>query len=203
MTQGNVQIKINGVDTAIAHSSYSRFTEVIELIKSVIDPDHIITDIKIDGADPSELQWQGVVSQLGTSILEIETGEVSNYIAQKMAVTSTIIDEIYLLFRQARKSYHTGNSFEGNKALAQAVKAAKAFFEWYYAMLNLVPTSQKSFYNIEDQVRDIAETCQRICTQQLYQNWKGIADTIENELEPKLDKLESFSRRFEDAAKAA
>jgi hypothetical protein len=45
-------------------------------------------------------------------------------------------------------------------------------------------------------VEDIAECCKRICQQQLYQSWWALGETIEKELEPKLDKLEDFCRSF-------
>jgi hypothetical protein len=198
-----IDVRVNGEIVAIQHASHARFTEIVELVKSVIDPDHIITDIRVNGEEPTESQWQGTVSQFGTAVVEIKTGNVEDYVSQKMAATSSILDEIFLLFRNARKLYQAANSFEGNKALGEAVRAAKAFFEWYASMLMLVPAHQREFYNIETQVTEIGETCQKICTQQLYQNWKAVAETIEKDLEPKLDGLESFSRRFESAAKAA
>ncbi|MEI7489443.1 MAG: hypothetical protein WCJ72_18910, partial [Chryseobacterium sp.] len=58
-------------------------------------------------------------------------------------------------------------------------------------------------YDIEKQVIEIGEVCQKICQQQLYQSWWALGETIEKELEPKLDQLETFCRRFQESAKAA
>lgn len=198
-----VAIRINGDEADIQCGPSSRFTELVELVKSIIDPDHIITDIYVDGRDLSEGEWQGPVSQFGTSIVEVSTGRIDEYVRMKMSSTSQIVNDLFLLFRQARKFFQSGSASEGNIALGEAVRAAKAFFEWYASMLQLVPVQEQSSYDIEKQVTEIGETCKKICQQQLYQSWWALGETIEKDLEPKLDKLETFCRKFMQSAKAA
>jgi hypothetical protein len=49
--------------------------------------------------------------------------------------------------------------------------------------------------DISTQVQDISETCKKICQQQLYQSWWALGESLEKDLEPKLDKLEDVCRR--------
>lgn len=198
-----VAVRINGDETNLQCGPSARFTELVELVKSIIDPDHIITDICVDGRDLSEGEWQGPVAQFGTAIVEVQTGRIDDYVRAKMASTPEIVNDLFLLFRQARKLFQSGSSFEGNQALGEAVRAAKAFFEWYSSMIQLVPAHEQSAYDIEKQVVEIGETCKKICQQQLYQSWWALGETIEKDLEPKLDKLETFCRKFIQSAKAA
>lgn len=198
-----VAVRINGDETSLQCGASSRFTELVELVKSIIDPDHIITDICVDGRDLSEGEWQGPVAQFGTSIVEIQTGRVDTYLRAKMSSTPELVNDLYLLFRQARKSFQCGSSAQGNQALGESVRAAKAFFEWYSSMLQLAPVQERASYDIEKQVIEIGEVCKKICQQQLYQSWWALGETIEKELEPKLDQLETFCRRFQESAKAA
>lgn len=198
-----VAVRINGDEANIQCGASSRFTELVELVKSIIDPDHIITDICVDGRDLSEGEWQGPIAQFGTSIVEIKTGRVDEYIQGKMAATPELVNDLFLLFRQARKLFQCGGSFQGNQALADAVRTTKAFFEWYSSMLQLAPAHERASYDIEKQVFEIGEICKKICQQQLYQSWFALGETIEKELEPKLDQLETFCRRFQLSAKAA
>jgi hypothetical protein len=44
-------------------------------------------------------------------------------------------------------------------------------------------------------VTEISETCKKICQQQLYQSWWALGESLEKELEPKLDKLEDACRK--------
>ena len=153
--------------------------------------------------DPSEGEWQGPVAQFGTSIVEIQTGRTDAYLRAKFATTPELVNDLFLLFRQARKLFQCGNSAQGNHALGDAVRTAKAFFEWYSSILQLAPANERGSYDIEKQVIDIGEICKKICQQQLYQSWWALGETIEKELEPKLDQLETFCRRFQESAKAA
>lgn len=198
-----VAVKINGDETNLECGASTRFTEAIELIKSLIDPDHIITDISIDGRDLSDGEWNGVLSQFGTSIIEIQTGRVDDYVRTKMSATPQLVNDVFLLFRQARKMFQAGTATDGNQALGEAVRTAKAFFEWYASILQLVPPHERASYDIEKDVWEIGEICKKICQQQLYQSWWALGETIEKELEPKLDKLESHCRKQMNQAQAA
>ena len=63
-------------------------------------------------------------------------------------------------------------------------------------MQELVPVSERSSYELGDRVTEITETCKRICQQQLYQSWWALGETLEKELEPQLDRLEDFCKKF-------
>lgn len=85
---------------------------------------------------------------------------------------------------------------DGNRKLVCAVNTLQAFFEWFGSLMELVPQQDRPRYDISSQVRDISEVCKRICQQQLYQSWWALGESIGKELEPKLDNLEDFCRRF-------
>jgi len=84
----------------------------------------------------------------------------------------------------------------GNQRLVQAVNTAKAFFDWYATIVELAPTEHKKRYDINPQVTEISTICKTICQQQLYQSWWALGETLEKQLEPKLDKLEDHLRQF-------
>jgi hypothetical protein len=87
----------------------------------------------------------------------------------------------------------------GNRMLIEAVNTARAFFEWYGTLLELVPEEERGHYDISKYVAEISSICKTICQQQLYQSWWALGETIEKELEPKLDKLEDHMRKFNKA----
>ncbi len=72
-------------------------------------------------------------------------------------------------------------------------------------MLDLLPAGNRGVFDIRPQTDEIAEVCKNICQQQLYQSWWAIGETLEKELEPKLDQLEGYLRKLprSDRAKAA
>jgi hypothetical protein len=190
-----VQVRINGEDSAIQGDGSPKVADLVELIKSTIDPDHMITGILLDGRELGEDEWYASVNQLGTAIIEVETGTPEEFVSSRILRASEIVRSCYLEFRASRKSFQDGDMTAGNQKLVSAVNTLKAFFEWYRTLLGLMTDEQKPKFDIEDQTREIMETCKRICQQQLYQSWWALGESLEKDLEPKLDQLEDFCRR--------
>ncbi|RMG44891.1 MAG: hypothetical protein D6719_00990 [Candidatus Dadabacteria bacterium] len=191
-----VAVRINGQDSQIAADGLQRVADLVELIKSQIDPEHMITSILIDGRELSDADWSANTSQYETSIIEIETGTPESFVADRLAHASDIAGSCFFQFRDARKSFQAGNMQEGNQQLIQAVNTLQAFFEWYATLTELVPEDQRRELDISEQVNRISEICKKICQQQLYQSWWALGETLEKELEPELDGLEDFLRKF-------
>ncbi|MCB0354044.1 MAG: hypothetical protein KDD64_10980 [Bdellovibrionales bacterium] len=191
-----VSVQINGEAAPVAIESVSRIADIVELIKATIDPDHMITGILVDGNELEEADWSRTPSQLGTQIIEVETGTPVSFVANRLSRTGEIVEACYFEFREARKLFQEGNSADGNKRLIQAVNALQAFFQWYGSLMELLDEGQRQLFDIRDLVEGISETCKQICQQQLYQSWWALGESLQNDLEPKLDQLSSRCRGF-------
>lgn len=193
-----VAVRINGSESDLKTEGVQKMSELIELIKSWIDPDHMITRILLNGQDLDDEDWTASLSKYaGTTIVEIETGTPNNFVSTRLAQASTVVRTAFYEFRDARKCFQDGNMQDGNRRLVKAVQTLQAFFEWYGTLMELVPAADRNTYDISPQVRDISEVCKQICQQQLYQSWWALGEAIEKDLEPKLDKLEDYCRRFQ------
>ncbi len=192
-----ISIRINGVASGINAARVSRFTDLVELIKASIDPEHMITSIRIGGREVSDDDWTSQVSQHGDAVVDVTTGTPDNYVSERLGGAAEIVRACYMEFRDSRKSFQNGKMLEGNQALIRAVNTAKSFFEWYGTIMQLVPAERQARYDISKQVEEISDICKKICQQQLYQSWWALGETLERELEPKLDKLEDFCRSFQ------
>jgi len=190
-----LRVRINGEYTDVNCSSVPRFTDLIELLKVSIDPEHMITSILIDGREFSDEEWSQNTAQLAGEVLDIQTGQPETYVADRIQDASRVVRSCFFEFRDARKGFQDGDMITGNKRLKSAVDTLRAFFEWYGTLLQLVPTPKRSELDITPQVQEISETCKKICQQQLYQSWWALGESLEKELEPKLDKLEDVCRR--------
>ncbi len=191
-----VSVRINGSESGIMGNNLSRLSELVELIKASIDPEHMITSILVNGRELSDAEWAASVSQFGTSILEIETDTPERFVEDRMACAADVVRTCYFEFRDARKCFQSGDMVEGNQRLLKAVNTARAFFDWYSSIMQLVSEGKRAHYDISNQVKEITEICKRLCQQQLYQSWWALGETLEKELEPKLDKLEDHCRKF-------
>ncbi len=192
-----LQIQVNGQQSGLRAATLPRMTDVVELIKNSIDPQHIITDLKINGRDMTEADWQGTPNQFATTdVLEVATATPNEFIRQRTEVTPNLIENTFILFRSARQSFQAGDNDEGNKILSIAVRDLKAFFEWYSLLQSVVPVSDRAKYDISAQVEKITETCKEICQQQMYQSWWALGKAIQEKLEPSLDSLELYFRKM-------
>jgi hypothetical protein len=163
----------------------------------------MITQLLLDGRELGDNDWSAPSGAHSTAIIEVETDTPEAFVADRFAKASAVVRECYMQFRDARKSFQAGNTQKGNQQLILAVDTARAFFEWYGVILDLVPVAERPRYDISKQVGEISGICKRICQQQLYQSWWALGETLERELEPKLDALEDFCRKFEASAAAA
>ena len=189
------RILINGQVVEFNLARARKFTELLELIKSTIDPEEMITAITIDGRELSDSEWEQEVSQFECDNLEILTGSPDSYVGERLQDASRVVRSCFFEFRDARKGFQDGDNIVGNKRLKVAVDTLRAFFDWYGTLTQLVSETKRKTLDITPQVTDIADTCKKICQQQMYQSWWALGESLEKELEPKLDKLEDACRR--------
>ena len=189
-------VKINGRETSINTTGLQRMTDFVELVKSIIDPEHMITALLADGQELSENDWIASVSQFDGATVEIETGKPEEYVYRRLETSADIISQCYMAFRTARKDFQAGAMQEANRKLLSGVNTLREFFSWYGTLLELLDVEKRKAFDISEPVREITETCKTLCQQQLYQSWWAIGETLEKKLEPELDKLEDFCRKM-------
>jgi len=191
------QIQLNGQQSGLKASTLPRMTDVVELIKSSIDPTHVITALRINGRDLTESEWIAAPTQFSsTDILEVVTTTPQEFLRDRTEATPNLIENTFILFRSARQSFQAGMNDEGNKILMIGVRDLKAFFEWYGLLQAVVPAADKAKYDITKQVTELTTICHEICQQQMYQSWWALGKTIQEKLEPVLDSLELYFRKL-------
>ena len=190
-----VQVRVNGQALTAPVDRIASFADLIELVKSSIDPEHMVTLIQLDGRDLQDAEWSMSPAQLQGAYLDFMSGRPEVYVAERLQDASSVVRSCFFEFRDARKGFQDGDNATGNKRLKTAVDTLKAFFEWYGTLLQLVPDAARSKLDISEEVVSISETCKKICQQQLYQSWWALGESLEKDLEPKLDRLEDTCRK--------
>lgn len=192
-----VQVEINGQPAPIRTQSSLRFCDVIELAKTVIDPDHIITAVTINDHQVTDEEWMASLSTMETSIIEIDTDTVEAFCSSRLSQAPSVFQACYVQFRDARKSFKFDGYVEGNKVLAQAVTTLRAALNWYDSFYKLLPAQNQATFSIQDHMNKILEIAEKVCQHQLYQSWWALGGALEKELEPALDALEDFTRQYQ------
>ena len=190
------KILINGEEAPIRCEGLAQFTDVVELIKTVIDPDHMITSILLNGRELADADWSASAAKFAEDVLDVETGRPEDFVNSRLTSAASVVRSCYSEFRDARKYFQDGKMQQGNQRLGEAVQTLQAFFQWYASLLDLMPQDRRTRFDIRSKAEEISEVCKKICQQQLYQSWWALGETLQSELEPKIDQLEDFCRNF-------
>jgi len=202
-----VSVRINGQQSEVPVHAGLKVGDLVELIKSVIDPEHMITSFRIDGSDLSDQDWNSTLGAFGTSIVEFETGDPTQYVLNKIAVAPEVIQACAMAFREARVSFkqlgtmNLGQEYnvilkKANEQFSEAAKTLQAFFEWYDANTKLINAEDRAQFSVDSFMLKIAEVGSRMNQQQMYQSWWALTETVQRELEPVLNELETKLRSF-------
>jgi hypothetical protein len=199
-----VSILINGTASPLSSTGLSKVSDLIELIRAHIDPDHMIVDILLDEKPLREEQWNSTPQSLGSGTLSLKTDTARNYVKARLSEAPEVAQVLFVQFRDARKTFTLGDHRGGNERLARAVRTLNDFLHWYSTVLQLATESEKNAFAITSFMTDITKIAQTLSNHQMYQSWWAIAETIQKNLEPKLEQMEDFLRKTAwEAAQAA
>lgn len=190
-----IKVFINDVDADLECDNAFRFVSLVELVKSQIDPDHMITAITVDGRELEEAEWSMTLGEFQGEQLQFYTGNPDDYVVDRLQSAPGVIRTCFFEFRDARKEFQDGDNSQGNQRLKVACDTLRAFFDWYGTLVQIASEPKRDKLDISTHVIEISETCQKICEQQLYQSWWALSESLEKDLEPQLDKLEDVCRR--------
>jgi len=189
-----IAVRINGVESGLRTEGLGRVGDLIELVKTVIDPDHMIIEIEVNGAPISDDVWSGALQSVTNSHFDFYTSTRVDYLKEQVNKSSKAVQACYVQFRDARKTFQAGDTQGGNQRLMVATDTMKSFVDWYSVLLQLATEDQKVQMSLEPAISDILSSCKDICQLQLYKSWWALGEKIQNELEPQLDRLEDKCR---------
>lgn len=190
-----LNININGSRLNADLSASRTMGDLIEAVKTRIDPDTIIIDISFNGQSLNDSDWNLPISQHNGKTLEICTGSRQNFMMQRLALSPEIAGQIINNFSDAALSYKNGLTLDGNQLLQTAVGDLDAFIRWYSSVLAMAPSAEwkESFHK---QVAELQKACEQIFQQQLYNSWWVLAETINNRLRPSLEEVKKLCERL-------
>ncbi len=102
--------------------------DLIELLKSSIDHDHMITSILIDGKGAGRCRLERKHAKYATSHWRSRRALRIEYARKRLGTASGVVRECFLDFREARKCFQAGDMQPGNKHMVRAVNTLQAFF---------------------------------------------------------------------------
>jgi hypothetical protein len=187
---GMINVTVDGRPLSYQIDSTKSLGDLLELVKSTIDPDSIITKILLDEKQLSDSDWKIPLAKQGGKSLEIVTGTKQVYVDERLSSASLYLDKIIRSYAQSRILFKNGDVQPGNSALSAAVQDTQAFIDWYQTILQLIDNPPEAeVVKFEEAVMQLTDTCEQVLQQQLYRSWWQLADLLERKLEPQLEQI--------------
>jgi len=187
---GMINVTVDGKPFTYQIDSTKSLGDLLELVKSSIDPDTIITKILLNENQLTDSDWKIPLAKQGGKSLEIVTGTKQVYIDERLSSASLYLDKIIRSYAQARMLFKNGDVQPANSALQAAVNDTKAFIDWYQTILQLIDNPPEAeVTKFEEAVLQLSDTCEQVLQQQLYRSWWQLADLLERKLEPQLEQI--------------
>jgi len=186
----SMKVNLNGAPFSFPAEAVKTMGELVELIKSSIDPDTIIVDIRKNGEVLTDNDWRLPLAAQTSAVVEVQTGSKRAYVEERLSSASLYLDKIIRSFGQARMLFKSAEIQPANNELHKAVQDMKAFIDWYQTILQMIENPPETeVQKFESTVNDLISTCEQILQQQLYRSWWAIADSLEKKLEPQLEQI--------------
>jgi len=193
-----VSVQIDGQPLGIDISGAKTMGELVELVKSQIDPDSVVESLTIEGRQLTDSDWRAPLNVQGSSVLEVTTSSREAFVASRLEQAPEFVRLITESFAKARQAFQQGDQTVGNNLLNSSVNDLKAFFQWYDIVLEAGAISDADKARIVGNVQELAQTCEQLVQQQLYNSWWALGESLESKLEPQLNELcqscESFAQ---------
>lgn len=188
-----LRVKINGEQELADIGAINTMADLVELIKSNIDPDSIITSLTLEGRELSDADWRVPLSVQGDALLEVTTGSKEEYVSERLSHAGGYLEQIISQLQTSAAAYREGKNEDANNIFSQTMDDLKAFFNWYGAVLYvLAETAEEDVKDYGENIEPIVEISEEIVQHQLHQSWVLMADVIENKLITRLEKINDF-----------
>lgn len=194
-----VQIQLDGKPLVIEQSSAKTLGDVVELIKSNIDPDTIITSLLLEGGSLAEADWFAPLVQQNGKRLDVTTGTKRDFLTDRLSVANEFLTAVTAKFSDVERLFDNGLNLAGSSALSKAIKDLHSYINWYFGVLELDPKLRATvFVELSGDIDELKVICEQLFQHQLFNAWQGISGTIKDRLIPQLGKFAQSCTRTSD-----
>ncbi len=188
-----ITVQIDGSSMVTDVGEMKTLGDLVELVKTTIDPDAIITSMSFDKDGISERDWMLPLVAHNGRTLSVTTGSKSNFLDDRLRTAEFFLDQIMERFNNTANTYDKGTFDEANRMFAGALEDLSAFLEWYGSLLmvdekRMAATTDAYAPHIEA----ISRTCEELHQHQLYNSWWVLSNTLRTKLKPELQNLRAF-----------
>lgn len=191
-----VQIHLDGKPLVLEQSAARTLGDIVELVKTNIDPDTIITSLLLEGNSLAESDWFTPIVQQHGKRLDVTTGTRREFLVDRLSMANEFLSAVMQKFSDVERLYSSGLNLAGNSALSGALKDLHSYVNWYHGILDLDPKLRDTVVvEFNSEISELKLICDELFQHQLYNAWQGVSTTIKSRLIPQLEKFGSSCSR--------
>lgn len=162
--------------------------ELVELVKASIDPETMITEMRLNGSQLTEDDWRRNLSSIAESCIEMVTGNKKVYVLERVVQSPFFLRQVVDEFVSAKNSYRSGETTSASQIFKTAVNDLHAFMNWYLTLLSLEQGIDKGYIDqLTAHIEQVTRISERLVNAMLFNAWWAVAETLERDLEPELN----------------
>jgi hypothetical protein len=191
-----VQVIVDSNSMPSEMANMATVGELVEYIKSTIDPDTIIVSLTKDNEPLSDSDWKCALSSLRDSVLDIKTGSKTDFIKYRLESVADLVNSV------EQDITHVSELFKGNKAIdanthfTQTLENLNALVNWMYSVIAMdAELFQAEIDEFSGIVKELKYVCGQMQQQQLFQSWWALGETLERKVLPVLNTMKELGVR--------
>ena len=188
-----IQIKVDDTDLSIPTQGISTLGDLVEYVKTAIDPDTIIVSLTKDDAQLSEVDWRNPISSSSKMVLNFTTGSKSSFVGERLLLAEEILksfDEKIEVCAQAFKQLrvHTANT-----EFSTFLSDLNAFVSWMHSIFSM---DENKYATEIEKYKTIVQRLEGLCltlqNQQMSSSWWALGDSVLNSMRPLLKEVNAI-----------
>lgn len=187
------------LDNAEVNFEFSRLRtvgELIEYIKTSIDPDAIILSLTKDDEPLNDSDWMMPLQAFNESRFDITTGSKNDFIKQRLEMVDDLIEELYLNFSEIIKLFKHGAEQEAHEPFSATLNDLNAFVGWLHSIYSVdEETFQLEASQYEKVIEDLKIACVDIQSYQIQQSWWNLGDVLDLKVLSILEQIKEINSR--------
>jgi hypothetical protein len=191
-----LQIMVDNTELKLEISRMRTMAELVEYIKSSIDPDTIILSLTRDELPLSDNDWSVPLTSFGESKVEVMTGSKMEFVQDRLKMSESLVDQIYESFTDLSKLFKHGMEDQAHEPFAHSLNDLNAFVGWLYSVFSVdAELFGDEIIEFEGIVDDLKKICVDIQRYQMQQAWWNIGDVLDLKVISNLEQMKELSNR--------
>jgi hypothetical protein len=188
-----IQVKINDTEMQLPVNDVKTLGELVEYVKSSIDPETIIIDMTKNDEPLSDLDWRNPIKSSENVTLKFITGLKTEFVGQRLLLGVEIANSLIEKLELCAQSFKQLRVHSANTEFSKLVEDLEAYITWLNSIFNIeeemFAKELNEYHNI---VQNLESICVQIQEQQVSSSWWALGDTLISLLLPLLNSIKNL-----------